>query len=225
VTIGDEPLDLLAEGLEGVRKAYREEFDREPTHAEVARTVEVALRAVLDAASANAKIDAAVKIRAKPMKKQRVQAGDVFVIKLDRYHYGRILLKQGAGTLVEFFRQTSAKPLAVAQVKCEADNIKHRKFVFPIYFEDFRWKVIGNLPVAKDYPFPDVLYGVDNSLYAQNLLNPKKWWKPTPAQIKKLRLEPHVIFRREVYEENLRAGREDPWPEMLDTLRDRGVKG
>src|SRR5438477_8348499 len=94
LTLGDEPLDLLAEGIEGVRRAYREEFDREPTPEEVARTAEMALRTVLDAASDNARIDATVKIRATPLKKQRVKAGDVFVIKLDKYHYGRIVMKR-----------------------------------------------------------------------------------------------------------------------------------
>ena len=49
LTLGDEPIDRLTDALERIRDEYHSEFGREPTHAEVAKVVEVALRNVLDA--------------------------------------------------------------------------------------------------------------------------------------------------------------------------------
>jgi hypothetical protein len=224
LTIGDEPIDRLAHTLEAIRREYHDEFAREPTHAEVARVTEIALRAVLDAASDNVRIEAAVRIRAKPMKKQRVSVGDVFVIRLKKCHYGRVI-KQSALTQVEFYRQTSDRPLPVRMVDTSRTNVKHHKWVMDrSVFEGFRWKAIGNVPVPADYAFPDYLMGDGQLLHGVRGSDGKTPFAVTPASIRTLGLEPMVAFPPETYEANLEAGRDDPWPEILESLGSKAVK-
>jgi len=224
LTIGDEPIDRLAHALEAIRREYHDEFGREPTHAEVARFTEVALRVVLDAASDNARVEPAVKIRAKPMKKQRVGVGDVFVIRLKKCHYGRVV-KEDSLMYVEFYRQTSDRPLPVRMIDTSRKNVRCHKWVmWGWVFEDFRWKVIGNVPVPKDYAFPDYLMGDGPTTYGVRGSDVRTTFAVTPASIRKLGLEPKVAFPPEVYEANLEAGNKDPWPEMFDSLGSKSVK-
>jgi hypothetical protein len=224
LTIGDEPIDRLAHALEAIRQEYHDELGREPTHAEVARFTEIALRTVLDAASDNARIEPTVKIRAKPMKKQRINVGDVFVIRLKKCHYGRII-QQSSLTQVEFYRQTSDHPLPVRMVDTSRQNVKHHKWVlWRLVFEGFRWKLIGNVPIPKDYDFPDYLQGDGPTTFGVRGFDGRTPFAVTPASIRKLGLEPMVAFQPDVYETNLEAGNKDPWPEMLDCLRDKAVR-
>jgi hypothetical protein len=224
LTIGDEPIDRLAHALEAIRREYHDELGREPTHAEVARFTEIALRTVLDAASGNARVEPTVKIRSKPMKKQRVGVGDVFVIRLKKCHYGRVV-KEDSLTRVEFYRQTSDRPLSIRMVDTSRANVRCHKWVMARWvFEDFRWKVIGNVPVPKDYAFPDYLQGDGPTTYGVRGSDDKTSFAVTRASIRKLGLEPMVAFPREVYEANLEAGNKDPWPEMIASLGSKAVK-
>lgn len=225
LTLGDEPIDRLIDALDRVRAVYRDEVGRDPTHAEVARFTEAALRSVLDAASPDARVDAAVKIRSTRMKKQRVQVGDVFVIPLDRYHYGRVVKIDNCGTRIELYRQTSDRPLPVRRIDTSPTNVKHHKWVLARWvFEDGRWKVIGNVPVPADYEFPDYLMGLGEQRYGTRGSDDKTWFFPTDEEILERHLEPIVLFPRETIEANLRAGHEDPWPDMVECLVERGVK-
>jgi hypothetical protein len=224
LTIGDEPIDRLAHALEDVRREYWDELGREPTHAEVARFTEIALRTVLDAASDNARVEPTVKIRSKPVKKQRVAVGDVFVIRLKKYHYGRVV-KNESMTRVEFYRKTSDHPLPVRMIDTSRKNVRCHKWVLWRWvFEDFRWKVIGNVPLPKDYAFPDYLQGDGPTTFGMRGSDDRTSFAVTPASIRKLGLEPMVAFPPEVYEANLEAGAKDPWPEMLDSLASKATR-
>jgi hypothetical protein len=224
LVIGDEPIDRLAHALEAIRQEYHDEFGREPTLAEVARFTEIALRTVLDAASDNARIEPTVKIRAKPMKKQRVNIGDVFVIRLKKCHYGRVI-KKSALTQVELYRQTSERPLPVRLVDTSHKNVKHHKWVMDAWvFTGCRWKVIGHVPVPADYEFPDYLQGDGPTTFGVRGSDDRTPFAVTPASIRKLGLEPVIAFPPETYESNLEAGRKDPWPEMLESLAGKAVK-
>jgi hypothetical protein len=124
------------------------------------------------------------------------------------------------------YRQTSDRPLPVRLVDSSRKNVRHHKWVFDNWvFEDFRWKVIGNVPVPANYSFPDYLMGDGPTTYGVRGADDKTPFRVTPREIRKRRLEPITILPAETIEANLNAGRDDPWPEMLDSLRSKGVKG
>jgi hypothetical protein len=75
-----------------------------------------------------------------------------------------------------------------------------------------------------DYEFPDYLMGDGASTYGVRGSDDKTPFKPTPKEILKRHLEPIVLLPAETIEANLRAGRDDPWPEILESLASRGVK-
>lgn len=90
--------------------------------------------------------------------------------------------------------------------------------------EDFRWKVIGNVPIPQDYDFPDYLQGDGPTTFGVRGFDDRTPFAVTPATIRKLGLEPMIAFPPETYEANLEAGRQDPWPEMLDSLKMKAVR-
>lgn len=225
LTLGDEPIDRLADALESIRDTYVANVGREPTADELARAAEVALRNVLDAASPNARVEVEVKVKAKPAKKQKAEVGDVFVIRLDKCHYGRIVFRDNSGTLIELYKETSDRPRPVTRVDCSPANIKHHKWVLHSQtFEPFRWKVIGSVPVPADYHYPSFLYGEKDLMYAVNAADPNDKSYPTHKEFLAQRLETHVLLSPDDIEANLKAGRKDYWPEVIESLRGRGVK-
>ena len=119
----------------------------------------------------------------------------------------------------------SDRPLPIRLVDKSRKNVKHHKWIMErAVFEDFRWKVIGNVPVPNDYDFPDYLMGDGPTTYGVRGSDDKRSFAVTQTTIRKLGLEPMVAFPPEVYEANLEAGRKDPWPEMLKTLGSKAVK-
>ncbi|MGL4421256.1 MAG: hypothetical protein ACRCZF_11365, partial [Gemmataceae bacterium] len=110
-------------------------------------------------------------------------------------------------------------------VDCSTANIKHHKWVLDSQtFAPARWKVIGHVPVPPGYEFPSFVYGEKDLIYAENAADHAAKSYPTHAEVVAQRLEPHVLLPPEEIEANLGAGRKDYWPEIVESLRGRGIR-
>lgn len=154
---GDAPYDLAGEVFDKIAQEYLQDWERKPTLSELLHTIEVILKSDLERYVSDGDTTELIGLSTKTKKRSKSQpykVGDFFTIPLkdDRYSFGRILsdiLKGRMGMLVGVYDLVSDRIVSTSA-------LRGRPFIFtPFYCSDqgwvtWRWKIIGNAPVASD---------------------------------------------------------------------------
>lgn len=158
-------------------------------------------------------------------RKQKVAVGDLFAIPAGGAHYyGRVVHLFPPCAFVALYAARHDSPDVDAAIQSGLGPVKHHKWVLqPPAFDAYRWTVVGRVPVPDDYKMPYVLYGAHPYIDIKDVRKPRKRYRLPDADILARKIEPHVCFLPDVIERNLAVGRDDPWPEILATWRERGL--
>lgn len=163
--LGDEPLDIVTDMLDGVSRVYEQGIGRKPMLAEVVKAIEICVGAAADEYLSDCDELEVVALQVetrKRGKKQTYKVGDFFAVPLGRkqYGFGRILEKNSQyGLLVVIFNITNRRIL-------HSNDLKEEPQLFPPVYcgtnglEEWRWKVIEGVPLeAGEYPVPKFKLG------------------------------------------------------------------
>ena len=141
------------------------------------------------------------------------------VIRQDKFFYGRIIAEVQLGTLLEFYDVSRKKRLTLTQLQlAEPESCLFRYVHRASFFSQPQWRVIGNLPVKKNYPFP--MFFLLNGM----LDHPKKRLnqRAKPSQIREL--APTKMYSGdEITASLVKYGYKRTWPDVAQ-LRKQVLK-
>jgi hypothetical protein len=211
--IGDEVVDRLHEAMEAILNCYQEDLGRNPTKAEI----EVSIAAALD--SSNREFEfltgftiSGVKIATKKSSKStKLKEGDVFRGCIEgNWFYGRVVLKEQIGTLVEFYDIPGDRVLSSVQVLNATWPAAAHRYVFDRSITHGEtWQIMGNVPIEDNYKYP-VTFTLGGNVYRGHekiMRNQKKLIK-TGELTSTYGVQPFV--------ENLKKYGLDTWPDTKE---------
>jgi hypothetical protein len=222
LTLGDEPIDRLAQVLEDFVGCYQEEVGRKPTSDEFL----ISLRNILQAAGpdffsdleARAVTGVALRTKKAP-KRQKFQVGDYFAVPLPdgRYFYGRILHYTHLGHLIEVYTLDTRVKLSFRQLLKRKRKVAFYKHVFVEYaFNEGRWAILGHEPIPKSFKYPRFYLGNGGQIARGDKI------VETPMSVERTirTYEAAVAFDPDTIEERLVQGMFDGWPEIEEARRE-----
>lgn len=220
LTIGDEPLDLMAECVERIARCYQEEMGRDPTAGEVLEYVRHALdtQGKIDVPDLAELQITGISLKTKKLPKtQRFNVGDVFAIPLGKeYRYGRILKETSAGRLVEIYDTRSDSLLSFPQLARKDKSPHWQKHVNGLKaFRNRRWLIIGHQDVPADYDYARFYTGSPFIGFVIRRGDEEEHVEELHAAMS---VEPLIMFSPETIEDRISTDAPDPWPEVEQVL-------
>lgn len=144
----------------------------------------------------------------------RIRIGDVFIGLIEgQSFYGRVLVENQLGTLLEFYDVPLQLRLAFSEVMAmKPEPVLYRYVFSSAVFSSTNFRVIGNFPVPRTYPLPYFFLGGGNLHH------------PVRARLRKLteddvlQLEPTITYSSEGLIEGLRDhGLHEVWPDTVES--------
>lgn len=211
--IGDEVVDRLHEAMEAILGCYQEDLGRNPTKGEI----EASMAAAFD--SSNHEFEflsgftiSGVKIATKKNSKStKLKEGDVFRGCIEgNWFYGRVVLKEKSGTLLEFYDIATSRKLSSVQLLARSWSPAAHRFVFDRSITHGEtWQILGNVPIADGYKYP-VTFTLGGDVYRGD----KKIMRNRKKLIKNG--EPKTIYGVEPFVENLQEYGLETWPKTIE---------
>jgi Immunity protein 26 len=216
IELGDEPIDLVHDLLRAFARSYTEDRGRAPESREFLASLFSAMQTTgRDLFSDLQERElTAIKLALKSAPKTRkFVMGDYFAIPLSsgEFAYGRILGKDGAGSVIEVYRFRTRNQLPVGQLKTQAkDSLLQTHVNGLLSFRSGRWPILGHDDLPKKHPMPSFRLGSPFSVWLIACGDQQR-----PASVEEvLRLEPMVCWDPETVETRITSDHPEVWPEL-----------